>query len=298
MITRSSILHVRLPFSYLLLPIYLMALLTADSFDHAKAWAVFFVLHFLLYPAANGFNSFYDRDEESIGALKRPPTVTNDLLWFSLALDTAALIIAACVGWRFVAGCLIYSLAAKAYSWDKIRIKRFPFLGWLFAGCGQGTLTLLVVLSSVQGFSHSAFAAPRVLLPAAVASLFSLGMLPLMQVYQHREDSKRGCETISLRLGVRGTFYLSFFFMATAALVYYLYLCSHLGKGPALLFLACNIPAAVYFVGWFLAVRKDETSADFSHAMRMCIVAATGLNLFLLGALLVAGGKVTTVAGI
>ncbi len=118
MITISSILHIRLPFSYFLLPIYLMALLTADVFDPVKAWSVFFVLHFLLYPAANGFNSVYDRDEGSIGALKNPPPVTSDLLWFSLGLDAAALIVAAWIGWMFFAGCLVYLRVPSSGRYD------------------------------------------------------------------------------------------------------------------------------------------------------------------------------------
>ncbi len=124
-------------------------------------------------------------------------------------------------------------------------------------------------------------------MPAAAVGLFCLGMIPLLQIYQHREDAKRGCETISRQLGVLATFYLAGFFMAMGALLYYLYLSLRFGKVPALLFLIINLPAAAYFIGWYSAVRKDERRADFGHVMRMCLFAATGLNLFLLGMLLV-----------
>lgn len=287
MITRSSLLHLRLPFSYFLLPVYLLALLAAGPVDGLKAGLVFFVLHFLLYPAANGFNSYYDRDQESIGVLRHPPPVTRDLLWLSLALDAAALIVALGVGWPLVAGCLLYSVASKAYSWNRIRLKQFPFLSWMLVGCCQGPFTFLVVLVSVQKLSCVIL--PGSAIPAAVSGLYVLGFFPLTQVYQHWEDSKRGVETISLRLGVRGTFCLSALFMAAAALIYYAYLHSFVGAGLALGFAASSIPALVYFVHWFLAVAKDEAKADYGRAMRMCVLASTGLNLFSLAALVLAG---------
>lgn len=287
MITRSSLLHLRLPFSYFLLPVYLQALLAAGALDGLKAGLVFFVLHFLLYPAANGFNSYYDRDQESIGVLRHPPPVTRDLLWLSLALDGTALIVALWVGWPLVLGCLLYSLASKAYSWNRIRLKRFPFLSWILVGCCQGPFTFFVVLASVQDFSRAILCEGAT--PAAVSGLFILGFFPLTQVYQHREDASRGLETLSLRLGILGTFYLSALFMAAAALIYYAYLHRLVGAGSALGFAVSSIPALGYFIYWFLAVAKDEARADYGHAMRMCVLASSGLNLFSLAALILVG---------
>ena len=54
MISRSTLLHLRIPFSFFLLPVYLFAL----SISNTPAWQnvlfVFFIVHFLLYPATNG----------------------------------------------------------------------------------------------------------------------------------------------------------------------------------------------------------------------------------------------------
>ena len=44
------------------------------------------------------------------------------------------------------------------------------------------------------------------LLLALVSTLFLCGSYPLTQVYQHEEDARRGDRTLSLRLGIRGTF--------------------------------------------------------------------------------------------
>ena len=40
--------------------------------DIANAALIFVILHILVYPASNGYNSYMDRDEGSIGGLKNP----------------------------------------------------------------------------------------------------------------------------------------------------------------------------------------------------------------------------------
>ena len=255
-----------------------------------KAWIVFFVLHFLLYTASNGFNSFYDRDKESIGSLLRPPAVTPDLLWLSLALDAAAVAVAFFVGWQFACGCFIYGLGSKAYSWDKIRIKKRPLIGWLWAGIGQGTLTFLLVVLSVKGTLLSDVAGFGVWFPAMAAGFFILGIFPITQIYQHGEDGRRGDVTISLKLGVRGTFLLSASFMAASVAVYFSYFLLSRGAMIAAWFLASTAPAAIYFLRWFILAWKDGAKADYCRAMRMCILASTGLNVFGLAVLFQSNG--------
>jgi 4-hydroxybenzoate polyprenyltransferase len=283
MITRSTILHLRLQFSWLLLPIYLLALLSAGSVDLAKAGIVFFVLHFLLYPAANGFNSFYDRDEESIGTLARPPPVTPDLLRVSLALDAAAIAVGLVVGPLFALGCLLYGLGSKAYSHPAIHLKRYPWLGWLTTGLGQGSFVFLLVAACVQGPER--IPVSDLWLPAAAVALFTMGLFPVTQVYQHREDLRRGCTSISLRLGVRGTFCLSSLFATAGILLYCYRLGAGAGAGRVWMFLLLNAPAAAYLVYWGALAWRDEAKADFRRATTMVAVAATGVNVFALLAL-------------
>jgi 4-hydroxybenzoate polyprenyltransferase len=286
MITRSSLAHIRLPFSYFLLPIYFLALVSVKRFDPIKAWIIFFVLHFLLYTASNGFNSFYDRDTKSIGALRRPPTVTPDLLWLSLALDAFAIVAAFFAGWQFACGCFVYGLGSKAYSWNKIRIKKLPIIGWLWAGIGQGTLTFLLIVVSVKSGSLHDISAFDAWLPAMAAGLFILGIFPITQIYQHGEDGRRGDITISLRLGVRGTFLLSAVFMTASSIVLSAFFLLFRGPAFAAWFLALTAPAAIYFFRWFALDWTDEAKADYTHTMRLCIIASTGINVFGLGVLI------------
>ncbi|MDX5481218.1 MAG: prenyltransferase, partial [Hymenobacteraceae bacterium] len=76
---RTALTLMRIPFSLYLMPVYWFALSTVSGFALWRAVAVFLVLHLLVYPASNGYNSYHDRDEGSIGGLKQPPKVTHEL---------------------------------------------------------------------------------------------------------------------------------------------------------------------------------------------------------------------------
>jgi 4-hydroxybenzoate polyprenyltransferase len=287
MISTSTLLHVRLPFSWFLLPVYMLGLVFAPPIDPKNAIVVFISLHLFLFTASNGFNSYFDRDVESIGALKNPPPVTRDLLWFSLALDAIGLAVAIFAGWRFFFGCLIYQFASKIYSWNVTRLKKHGITAWLLVGIGQGTCVFLLVVASVVNPSYDVRSVVvKNILPALYAGSFILGMFPLTQIYQHREDARRADRTISRTLGIEGTFYCAAFFIvaAVAGLVQCLY--ERFGGGAAALFLGLLVPAIYYFGRWFFACRRHVAAADFGHCMRLNILASTALNLFGAAALL------------
>ena len=281
MITRSTLLHVRLPFSWFLLPVFMMALALVPEFDPGRAAIVFIVLHLFLYTASNGFNSYFDRDTESIGALRRPPAVTPDLLWFSLALDAAGLLLALMVRWEFALGCFIYGMASKIYSWDLVRVKKYPITGWIFVGVGQGVLAFLLITLGIAEPEGTAWLMIAQMLPASIfAGFFLLGVYPLTQIYQHGEDARRGDVTISRLLGIKNTFYCAAGCLVVAIGGFFATLRGYYGLRGALLFIGLIAPAVVYFVHWYAVCRKDPKYADFSRSMRMNLLASTGVNLF------------------
>ena len=84
---RATWLHLRIPFSFFLLPVFLFAISILKNPDLFSVFLVGVILHLLLYPASNGYNSYFDKDENSIGGLKNPPKVHKELYWVSLILD-------------------------------------------------------------------------------------------------------------------------------------------------------------------------------------------------------------------
>lgn len=88
---RSTLLHLRFPFSLFLLPVFLFAVAVSQASFDVNFLLVFVILHFLVYPASNGFNSYFDKDEDSIGGLKKPPKVTQELYVVATIMDLVAL---------------------------------------------------------------------------------------------------------------------------------------------------------------------------------------------------------------
>ena len=78
---KDTVKHLRLPFSLYLMPVFLFALSQADSINWPATLLSFLILHVLIFPSSNGYNSYQDRDETSIGGLKYPPKVSRNLFY-------------------------------------------------------------------------------------------------------------------------------------------------------------------------------------------------------------------------
>jgi 4-hydroxybenzoate polyprenyltransferase len=279
MISRSTLLHCRFPFSFFLLPVFLLAVVCTAPVDYFRVTIVFIVWHFFLYPASNGFNSYYDRDVDSIGGLRAPPPVTGDLLPFTVVLNAIGVGLALLVSWQFAAGAIVYIAASTLYSHPVARIKRFAVVSWLMVGIGQGGLVFLLTAQSVSGAS-SFVMRPVPLLPVFSAVFFILGVYPLTQIYQHEEDNSRGDRTISVAVGCLGTFYLAALCLAAAIVGFVIHFYQTGGLLASGLFCLTLIAAIIHFFRWYLACRRDRLMADWDNLMRMNYLASTGLVFF------------------
>jgi len=97
------------------MPVYLLALAISDEIHLQNTILSFLILHVLIYPASNGYNSYFDKDEKSIGGLKNPPKVQKELYWVSLILDGLGILLGLSTGLEFVMMIFIYGLISKAY---------------------------------------------------------------------------------------------------------------------------------------------------------------------------------------
>jgi 1,4-dihydroxy-2-naphthoate octaprenyltransferase len=286
MLRKSTLLHLRLPFSYHLLPIYLFALSQVPEINVGAAMGVFIILHFLLYPATNAYNSYYDRDEGSIAGLRSPPPVSRQLLYTAFVLEAVAFLSALWLNYWFGLMVLTYILISKAYSNKRIRLKRYPILSWLIVIFFQGAFTYLMVYGTVYQFSGIQLDSWRVGLPALLSTLLLAGFYPLTQVYQHQQDAQRGDMTLSRLLGVKGTFLWAQFFFLLGGVGFYYYFHQLGAVFHFQLFLAFILPLAVYFGWWTWWVRQDIRWANFTYTMRMNWWGATCLNAYFLFLLL------------
>ena len=280
---RAIILHLRLPFSLFLLPVFWFALSQSVTPNLGNSLLVAFILHFLLYPASNAYNSYFDKDEESIGILENPPPVDQRLHYVAWGLDILALVLGTFVGWPFVLYLFLYGLISKAYSHDQIRLKKYPVWSWLIVSSFQGGFTYLMTLQAINNIPLDQLFTARTLLAGLICTLNVMAMYPVTQIYQHAEDARRGDLTLSRLLGIQGTFLCALLVFMGSLLGFYIYF---EGRSPFYLLLAFILPAIIFFGLWFLRVRTDATRADFRSAMRMTILSCLSLNGFFLTLLL------------
>ena len=275
----------RIPFSVFLMPVFWFSLSAAPVFDWQKATAVFLILHLLVYPASNGYNSYFDRDEGSIGGLKHPPKVTRSLFYLVVVFDFLAVLLSLFISIPFAVCVLVYLFISKAYSYDKIRLKKYPYLSTITVVFFQGAFTFLMVQIGSAVSNENYFSYNNLIL-AIVSSLFLCGSYPLTQVYQHAEDKKRGDETLSLKLGLKGTFIFSAISLTVAAglIIAEYYFSNQLNN--IFIFAIFTAPVIAYFTWWQFQIKKTSTAVNFENTMRMnqisslCMSAAFLLMLF------------------
>jgi len=275
MVSNSTIKLLRIPFSFFLSPIFFFALAQVPDPNWLHAAIIFFILHFLMYPASNGYNSYMDRDTESIGGLEKPPPPTRELFRVTIILDSLAILLSLVIGPLFTVAMLLYIGASKAYSYRGIRLKKFPFLGYAIVIIFQGAVTFWLVYYG-SSFNKDPLAVPWE--GMLVCALLIGGFYPLTQIYQHQQDLDDGVATISYKLGYNGTFIfcaivyaLAWVFMAQFFII--------TGQGKRLWLVAFFfIPVVIYFIYWFVKVHSNHKEANFRNTMRMNWLAAFCTN--------------------
>lgn len=281
MFSRSAWLHLRIPFSFFLMPVYIFALGISPNLGESRLLWSFVIIHLFLYPASNGFNSYFDKDEKSIGGLKNPPPVTKGLYYLSLLFDGVAIVLGFLkIGLLFAMLLLIYGLVSKAYSHPSIRLKKFPIAGWLTVGLFQGFFTFLMCYIGINNYGLENLGNARVLAPAILSSIILLGTYPMTQIYQHEEDATRGDKTISLMLGIRGTFIFVLLVFTLAAAGYVIYFYSFYSVWFGEVFLLALSPVVAFFLIWFYRVWNDPAKANFTNTMWLNFLSALCLNAF------------------
>lgn len=274
---KNAFLHLRLPFSFFLLPVYVFALSQSATIDIPYAVNVFISLHLFIYPASNAYNSFMDKDTGSIGALKNPPPVSKDLYYLSLIMDFIGIILLSFISlWMLIIG-TIYSAVSRMYSWTGIRLKKFPITGWLVVILFQGGYTFMLVSMAVENNISLSWFNMQNAECMLISTLLIGAYYPLSQIYQHDEDRQRGDITISLLLGIRGTFvFAATMFMIAFGVIYH-YLESYYDVRQFGLFILFLLPAIAFFLRWMILSFKNHQMADFKNAMRMTLISSTCL---------------------
>ena len=273
--SRHTLLHLRIPFSYYLLPVFCFGLSQSWPIYVFPALLAFVVLHLFIYPASNLYNSYMDEDTGSIGGLEHPPPVTRSMYYVSIVVDVAGLLLAAIIGWAYVLVVAGYIGFSKSYSWRGIRLKKYPVLGWVSVMVFQGGYTYMMAGLAAGGNVSLAWFTPQQAVGMGISSLLLGGSYPLTQVYQHAEDGARGDKTISLLLGVKGTFLFTAAFFALGGGLAFWYFTHYYSLLQFLVFAGCLSPVLLYFGWWAFRCFQSAANANYRNAMRMNGISAT-----------------------
>jgi 1,4-dihydroxy-2-naphthoate polyprenyltransferase len=257
------------------MPVFWFALSFVEQINIVKTILAFVVLHLIVYPSSNGYNSYMDRDETSIGGIRDPLQPTKQLYIVTVIMDAIALLLSSFISLLFTVCILCYIVCSRLYSYRGIRLKRFPVIGYITVILNQGALTFFMVYhaSNTDAAAHTPLA-------GLIAAAFLIGgFYPITQVYQHESDKKDGVNTISMLLGKRGTFVFCAALYAVALGILFSY---YMHQNHLMWFAILQIffvPVLVYFVWWFTKVVRNEATADFKHTMRMNWIASTCTSL-------------------
>ncbi len=277
---KNTIKLLRFPFSIFLLPVSLFSFFYIQPAINYQLLLVLAIWHLLVFPSSNGYNSYQDQDEGPIGGLAFPPKPTKLLLHLSNILDATAILLSFLVNNYFAFFVAVYIIASRLYSNRNVRLKKFPIIGFLVVFIFQGAWIFcanIFALSSVNLFSNLS-----VIFSAIGSSFFIATIYPLTQIYQHEADHKDGVKTLSMLLGIKGTFIFSMFMFSIATLFIYLSFHANDAINNFWLFNIVMLPSTIYFLFWMLKSFKNTAHVNFKNTMVMLVFSSLLNNLFFL----------------
>lgn len=286
MVKKATWIHLRIPFSFFLMPFFIFGISQLDDITWWKIGLAFIVVHFFHNGASNAFNSYFDKDEGSIGGIENPPPVDKQLYVVSLIFDVLAVALAYLVNPYFAVMVFAIGLASKAYSHPMIRFKKYAIVGLLIVSFFQGFWTYFMVVVAQYGYDASILSVKNIY-AGCICSLMLLGSYPMTQIYQHKEDAKRGDRTFSLLLGIRGSFIWTMSVFTVSSSLFIWYFLTYASWPVAALFLVVTSPVVVYFLIWMKACWQDETKANYKSTMRLNLMSAICFNLFFVAVMII-----------
>lgn len=278
--SRSALVHMRFLFSFFLMPVYLFALSQVPQVSISNAILTFIIWHGLVYPASNGYNSYFDKDEGSIALVETPPPVDKSLYTFSLVLDMLAILLAMLVGIDLLIAVLLFGIFSKLYSHPASRLKKYPFVSFLIVFIFQGACIYWSSYAAISGLSILNGWTLNFIIAGLICSCLIGATYPLTQIYQHEEDSRRGDKTLSQILGVRGSFVFAAILFSLATCLLFIYWNNLQMLINFWLFLAFAFPVVAVFSNWFNATWKNEQEANFKNMSRMTLVSGSSMLFY------------------
>lgn len=274
----NAIKLLRFPFSFFLLPVSLFSFYYINPELNINLFLVVIIWHALVFPSSNGYNSYNDNDDGPIGGLEKPPKPTLLLLQLTNWMDLIAIALSLFVNIQFTFFVALYILFSRMYSYRKIRLKKFPIIGFLVVFIFQGIWIFVANIFALT--SYTLLENLSVLFSAIASSFLIATVYPITQIYQHDSDKADGIKTISMMLGKKGTFIFSGVMFALATTFIFLSFNNLHQINNFWLYNIVMFPVSCYFVWWAISSYKNEEYVNFKNTMIMLISSSTLSNIY------------------
>lgn len=275
----NTIKLLRFPFAIFLLPVSLFSFYFIQPEINYQLFLLIIIWHLLVFPSSNGYNSYHDQDEGPIGGLAAPPKPTKIVLHLSNTIDGTAILLSFFINAYFVYFVAVYIIASRLYSNRAIRLKKYPVIGFMIVFIFQGAWIFSANIFALA--TNTLFYSSSVLFSAVASSFFIATIYPLTQIYQHEADHKDGVKTLSLLLGIKGTFIFSMLMFSIANL--FIYLAFHTSSiANFWLFNIIMLPSTLYFLYWGSKSFLNSVHVNFKNTMIMLVLSSLLNNIFFL----------------
>jgi len=282
--TGNTLKLLRFHFSVFLLPVSLFSFFYIHPEFNYRFWLLLIIWHLLVFPASNGYNSFNDEDEGPIGGLAKPPRPTKFLLHVVNVMDGIAIFLSLFINIYFTFFVLVYIVASRLYSNKRIRLKKYPVMGFLVVFIFQG---FWIFCANIFALSTPLLLLSGPVVLSAIASSFLVGVIyPITQIYQHQADKNDGVTTLSMKLGLKGTFVFSMVMFAIASIFIYESFKLQQNLDNFWLFNLVMLPSTLFFLIWTFLSFKNTAHVTFRNTMIMLVLSSMLNNIYFLVLLL------------
>jgi 1,4-dihydroxy-2-naphthoate polyprenyltransferase len=283
---KGIIQHLRFPFSILLVPTFLFALSYVKHLNINNSILIFLIMHLLVFPSSNAYNSTQDKDKGSIGMIKKPLPVPKNLLFVTWIFDLFSLAISYFIHPIISTMVFLYIIGSRLYSYRKVRLKQYPLLSFFFVILFQGGFTFLIFYlaahssMNIYTLTFATISNLEILMPAFVSTFFIAAMYPLTQIYQHQQDQEDGVTTISYVLGIKGTFILSGLCFTSGSVLLLYILFAHEKNELIWAYLLITLPCIIFFIYWCFLSFKNSIHASYNNMFKMNVISCFSFLLF------------------
>lgn len=220
-----------------------------------------------------------DQDSGSIGGLKHPPKATRTLFFVSNGLDILGLMISALISNVFFLLNLLLVILSRAYSYRNIRLKKFAILGFLVVSISQGGISFINIYGGLNNiYKIQNLFSLETMTYALIPTLFVGAIYPITQIYQHEEDNMNGDTTLSMILGIRG----SFLFSGLLFICSFILLSINMSVKSGLILAFSLIPSILFFIFWLIKSWNNPQNANFKNTMLFVFSSGVAMNLALI----------------